>query len=76
MVDPERLDAWFVGEVLPLEPDLMRFLRRNWRNESDVADLRQELYVRLYDAGPLAVAFEADSGEATVVTYGWAELRS
>ena len=38
--------------------------------------LGERLDVRLYDAGPLAVAFEADSGEATVVTNGWAELRS
>jgi RNA polymerase sigma factor (sigma-70 family) len=51
MTDPGRLDAWFVGEVLPLEPALMRFLRRNWRNDSDIADLRQELYARLFDAG-------------------------
>lgn len=51
MVDADRLDRWFCSEVLPLEPALMRFFRRNWRNGSEVADLRQELYVRLYDSG-------------------------
>jgi RNA polymerase sigma factor (sigma-70 family) len=51
MVDAQRLDDWFLSEVMPLEPALMRFLRRNWRNGSEVADLRQELYVNLYDAG-------------------------
>jgi RNA polymerase sigma factor (sigma-70 family) len=43
-------DAWFIREVLPLEAALMQFLRRNWRNGSDVADLRQEVYVRVYEA--------------------------
>ncbi len=28
----------------------MRYLRRNWRNESDIADLRQEVYARTFDA--------------------------
>ena len=51
MVDAQRLDEWFLTEVMPLEPALMRFLRRNWRNPSEIADLRQELYVRLYDSG-------------------------
>lgn len=50
MDDPEALDAWFVREVLPLEAALMRFLRRKWRVEGDILDLRQELYVRVYEA--------------------------
>lgn len=51
MPETRQVDEWFMREVLPLEPLLMRFLRRNWRNESDLVDLRQELYVRLYEAG-------------------------
>lgn len=43
-----RCDTWFVEEVLPLEPQLMGFLRRHWRGEDDVADLRQEIYARAY----------------------------
>ncbi len=50
MSERSEVDAWFMREVLPLEPLLMRFLRRNWRNESDLLDLRQELYVRLYES--------------------------
>lgn len=46
----DAVDEWFSREVLPLEPALMRYLRRNWRNEDDLPDLRQELYVKLYDA--------------------------
>src|SRR5271170_3291182 len=44
------LDQWFKTEVLPLEPMLLRFLRRNWRDQAEVADLRQEAYVRIYEA--------------------------
>jgi RNA polymerase sigma factor (sigma-70 family) len=41
---------WFVREVLPLEAALMQFLQHNWRNKNDIADLRQEVYVRVFDA--------------------------
>lgn len=42
--------AWFGREILPLEASLMRYLEHNWRNASDIADLRQEVYVRIYEA--------------------------
>lgn len=45
-----ELKAWFIREVLPLEAELMQFLRQNWRNESDIADFRQDTYVRVYEA--------------------------
>jgi RNA polymerase sigma factor (sigma-70 family) len=44
------IDEWFVQEVLPLEPMLTRFLQRNWRGESEITDLRQEIYARVYEA--------------------------
>lgn len=44
------LQAWFVREVLPLEASLTQFLRHNWRNKSDIADLLQEIYLRVFDA--------------------------
>jgi acyl dehydratase len=37
--------------------------------------LGEQLDVRLYDAGALGYAFEADSAGATVITHGRAELR-
>lgn len=43
-------DAWFVREVLPLEAALTRFLARNWRNRSEIEDLRQEVYTRVFEA--------------------------
>ena len=42
------VDSWFLREVLPLEAELIGYFRRNWRNESDVKDLVQEVYVRVY----------------------------
>jgi RNA polymerase sigma factor (sigma-70 family) len=46
MVEDADLNAWFCGEVLPLERALTRFIRRNWRTEADFMDLRQEVYER------------------------------
>ncbi len=46
----EDVSAWFLREILPLEASLMGYLRHNWRNESDIADLRQEVYARVLQA--------------------------
>ncbi len=43
----DAVAEWFVREVLPLEAILMRYLHHNWRNESEIADLRQEIYLRV-----------------------------
>ena len=48
--DVHDLKMWFVCEVLPLEASLMQFLRRSWPRREDVADLRQDIYVRVYEA--------------------------
>lgn len=48
MNDDAVLKAWFYGEVLPLGPSLTRFLRRKWPNESEIADIRQEVFTRAY----------------------------
>ena len=48
--DLSAVRDWFIREVLPLEAILMRFLRQNLRNPADIADLRQEVYVRVYEA--------------------------
>ena len=44
------VSAWFLREILPLEAILMHYLRSNWRNPSDIADLRQEVYTRVFEA--------------------------
>jgi len=49
MGSPE-VKAWFLREVLPLEPLLMRFLRRNWREQSEVEDILHDVYIRVFEA--------------------------
>ncbi len=44
------VDAWFAREVLPLEAALMQFIQHHWRNRTDVEDLVQDVYIRLYEA--------------------------
>jgi RNA polymerase sigma factor (sigma-70 family) len=43
-------NAWFVREVLPLEAVLRQYLQHNWRDQSDIEDLLQDVYVRVYEA--------------------------
>jgi RNA polymerase sigma-70 factor (ECF subfamily) len=45
-----EVDAWFAREVLPLEAILMEYLHHNWRNTSDIKDLRQDVYIRVCEA--------------------------
>lgn len=45
-----EVEDWFVREVLPLEAALMQFLQHNWRNRAEIADLRQDVYVQVFDA--------------------------
>jgi RNA polymerase sigma-70 factor (ECF subfamily) len=45
-----RADAWFAREILPLEASLMQFLQHNWRHKAEIADLRQEVYARVYES--------------------------
>ena len=42
--------AWFIREVLPFEPMLMRYLHRNWRRKEDIPDLRNDIYVAIYES--------------------------
>ena len=49
-VTDDTVSAWFLREILPLEAILMHYLRSNWRNASDLADLRQEVYTRVFEA--------------------------
>jgi RNA polymerase sigma-70 factor (ECF subfamily) len=44
-----ELDRWFASEVLLHEAALTRYLRRVWSNSAEIADLRQEIYVRVYE---------------------------
>jgi len=46
----EALNSWFVREILVHEGALVRYLRRAWPNQDEVLDLRQEVYIRVYEA--------------------------
>ncbi|HEY5239665.1 MAG TPA: RNA polymerase sigma factor [Rhizomicrobium sp.] len=45
-----EIEAWFIREVLPLEADLMQFLRRSWQNKNDIDDLCQDVYARTFES--------------------------
>ena len=44
MLDDAEISAWFRREVLPLERQLVHFIRHNWRVESEVMDLMHDVY--------------------------------
>src|ERR687887_284191 len=44
------LDAWFADNILPHEAALTRYLRRACKNPADVPDLRQDIYIRVYES--------------------------
>lgn len=50
VVTNDAVSAWFIREVLPFEAILMTYLKHNWRNASDLPDLRQEIYTRVFEA--------------------------
>lgn len=51
---PASLDDWFAREILVHEQALVRYLRRAWPRAEDIHDLRQEAYVRVYEAAARA----------------------
>lgn len=46
---PDTVDDWFVREVLPHEPALLRYLARVWPNPADIQDIRHDAYVRILE---------------------------
>jgi RNA polymerase sigma factor (sigma-70 family) len=46
----DSLDTWFKREVLAHEEALMRYLARKWPRRNEIFDLRQDVYVRVYEA--------------------------
>ncbi len=49
-VNASDVNAWFVREVLPLEPILMTYLRHHWPDKAEIEDFRQEVYARVHEA--------------------------
>jgi len=50
----ESLESWFAREILAHEASLVRYLRRLWPNAEEIHDLRQEVYIRVYEAASRA----------------------
>jgi RNA polymerase sigma factor (sigma-70 family) len=46
----QSVAQWFTAEILPHEAALTRYLTRVWQNLADVPDLRQEIYVLIYES--------------------------
>ncbi|MFT3755204.1 MAG: sigma-70 family RNA polymerase sigma factor [Pseudoxanthomonas sp.] len=46
----DTLDDWFAREILAHEAALTHYLRRGWARSEEIHDLRQEVYVRVYEA--------------------------
>jgi RNA polymerase sigma-70 factor (ECF subfamily) len=46
----ESVEAWFTREILAHEEALVRYLRRCWPHADDIHDLRQETYIRVFEA--------------------------
>jgi RNA polymerase sigma factor (sigma-70 family) len=50
----EPLKTWFAREILAHEASLLRYLNRCWPRRDEILDLRQEIYVRVYEAAARA----------------------
>ncbi len=46
----DSLNNWFAREILVHEGALTRYLLRTWFRREEIHDLRQEIYVRVYEA--------------------------
>ena len=55
VISSTEVDEWFTVKVLPLEAGLTRYLYHHWRDRSEVSDLRQEVYTRVYEAATKAI---------------------
>lgn len=53
-LDARALDDWFAREILVHEQALASYLRRAWSRPDDLHDLRQETYIRVYEAAARA----------------------
>lgn len=53
-MDKTSLNLWFAREVLVHEAALLRYLARVWPNRHDIHDLRQDVYIRVYEAAKLS----------------------
>jgi RNA polymerase sigma factor (sigma-70 family) len=46
----DDLDRWFLREIVAHEASMMRYLARTWRDQSEIPDILQDCYVRVYES--------------------------
>jgi RNA polymerase sigma factor (sigma-70 family) len=51
----DSLDTWFAREILSHEAALIRYLTRAWFARDEIHDMRQEVYLRVYEAAAKAL---------------------
>lgn len=61
------IDDWFIAHVLPLEGLIHAFLRQRGRDDSEIQDLRQEAYTRIYEAARRGMPAQAKPFVMTIV---------
>lgn len=49
-ISSDSLDNWFKREILTHEQTLVRFISRVWPRRDEIADIRQDAYIRIYEA--------------------------
>jgi hypothetical protein len=65
----DTLEQWFIREVLAHEGALIRHLSRVWPNRSEIRDIRQEAYVRVYEAARKARPLWLEASTAHRVAF-------
>lgn len=50
----DSLQEWFKREIVVHEVSLVRFITRVWPSRHEVEDIRQETYIKVYEAAALA----------------------
>lgn len=63
------LQEWFKREIVVHERALMRFIKRVWPNRDEAEDIRQEAYIKVYEAAANARPVAAKSFLFTVTRH-------
>jgi DNA-directed RNA polymerase specialized sigma24 family protein len=65
----DSLNNWFAREILVHEGALMRYLLRTWFRREEIHDLRQEIYVRVYESAAKARPTQPKSFMFTIARH-------
>lgn len=57
----KAINDWFAREILAHEAALVRYIGRTWPRRDEIRDLRQEIYMRVYEAAKKALPYSPKS---------------